>query len=203
MRESRLIYGMGVNDLPAGVIGKGRAPFYLAWRGILERCYSERYQRKNPSYEGCSVSEDWLRLSRFKAWVDSQKHEGLVLDKDLLVPGNRIYSAETCVFVPVWVNSFLSNMVPRGGSLPMGVAPHCRRYKARYKHDTHTEIIGYYETPEQAHAAYRKYRLAVIKERIERYGAEPDANPKVTSGLLRLYVAEARRVDQLLLQYAN
>ncbi|AHZ77223.1 hypothetical protein DW66_2712 [Pseudomonas putida] len=85
----------------------------------------------------------------------------------------------------------------------MGVAPHSKRYKARYKHDTHTEIIGYYETPEHAHAAYRKYRLAVIKERIERYGVAPEANPKVTIGLLRLYVAEARRVDQLLLQCAN
>lgn len=43
------------------------------------------------------------------------------LDKDILVAGNKIYSPETCLFVPNRINSLLIRGV-KTGPLPLGVS---------------------------------------------------------------------------------
>ena len=108
------VYGVGTNDAGyaiqvmesvRGANGKPKqriiwfCPFYRRWVHMLERCYSERYQEKKPTYIGCTVCEEWLRFSNFKSWMETQDWEGKHLDKDLLVEGNKIYSPDTCILV--------------------------------------------------------------------------------------------------------
>ena len=100
----RKVYGVGYMG-----IGKYcRGSFaYSRWTSMLERCYSEKYQNKFPSYIMCTVSDRWHDLQNFGKWFDNNYIEDYHLDKDLLLPGNKIYSENTCIFIPQDVNSFL------------------------------------------------------------------------------------------------
>ena len=72
---------------------------YSKWSGMLMRCYCDKYQAKNPTYIGCSVSADWLNFQNFAKWFHENYIDGFELDKDSLIKGNKIYSKDTCVFL--------------------------------------------------------------------------------------------------------
>lgn len=84
-----------------------------AWENMKQRCYSEKYQEKYPTYKGCYVCDDWLNYDNFKKWFDENYNpetmKGFVLDKDILVEGNKIYSPDTCCFVPQEINNTFKN----------------------------------------------------------------------------------------------
>lgn len=105
-----MIYNVGINDVPN--IKKRNKRAYDLWVGVLQRCYSESYHKKQPSYIGCTVCERWLTLSNFlkdlpkienyEFWKDNPSKR-VALDKDL--KGNKHYSLESCTFVSQSTNS--------------------------------------------------------------------------------------------------
>ena len=131
----KLVYGVGINDAEyvtqknetIEVNGRRKrrmvwmCPYYRAWKNMLQRCYSIKYQERNPTYKGCSVSEEWWRFSNFRRWMECQDFEGMQLDKDLLFNGNKVYSAETCVFVSRVVNMFTIDRCNDRGEWLIGV----------------------------------------------------------------------------------
>lgn len=191
-----LVYGVGINDAPWGGIGRADDQRYRAWVRMLGRCYSPEYLALYPTYQGCSVDPDWLKYSHFKEWMDTQHWEGMVLDKDLKVIGNRIYSPETCLFIPAWINSLLANLSTKNRDLPMGVHMHGKRFRARYKSFGKTKSIGIFDSADDAHAAYRAYRLGEIKARVNLYCDSADADQVICVALLRMYENEARQVGE-------
>ena len=138
MKTKKLVCGVGINDadyvdhkyktIEADGKMKRRlvwiCPFYRSWKGMLERCYSEKYQERYPTYIGCTVSEEWKRFSNFRSWMEKQDWEGMQLDKDLLIEGNKVYSADTCVFVTSMVNTFTLDCGASKGEWMIGVAWH-------------------------------------------------------------------------------
>ena len=140
-------------------------PFYQTWKSMLERCYSAKYQAKKPTYKGCTVCDEWLTFSNFKAWMETQTWEGNHLDKDLLVVGNKVYSPETCLFVSVQVNSFL-NWKSRNG-LPNGVTWRDSHGKFRVTCSTlgkGVKHLGHFTTAEEAFKVWLDYKLSLAKE---------------------------------------
>lgn len=117
----RLIYGVGINDSKSTYIEGKRCKYYVTWKSMLQRCYSLKYKNKNPTYANCSVCDEWLTFSNFKAWMVKQNWEGKDLDKDILIEGNKIYSPETCFFISRRINTLLNVSKKRIGSLPLGV----------------------------------------------------------------------------------
>ena len=105
-----------------------RCPYYKRWHCMLERCYSEKYQEKYPTYKGCTVCDEWLTFSNFKKWMELQAWEGRTLDKDFLIEGNKIYSPTTCVFLPQKLNKFINTRAKVRGQYPLGV-----RYSEKHK----------------------------------------------------------------------
>ena len=93
------VFGVATCDL-TGVSGTRH---YSVWRNILKRCYTH-YKCHQSSYEGCSIVPEWLIYSTFKKWFDANYISDYQLDKDLLVKGNKVYSPETCCFVPQEIN---------------------------------------------------------------------------------------------------
>lgn len=84
---------------------------YRAWQNMLERCYGVNYLSRNPSYVGCSVHPEWHNFQTFAEWFTAQPNyqtDYFQLDKDLLYPGNKIYSKDTCAVIPGEINSMLN-----------------------------------------------------------------------------------------------
>lgn len=108
MGRSRVI-GVGINDADYDTCVNGSVcPYYRKWADLLRRCYSKRFLEKRSSYKGCTVCKEWHTFSNFKRWMEKQDWEGKVLDKDLLSGDDKIYSPDTCVFLPSKINNFLS-----------------------------------------------------------------------------------------------
>src|SRR3990172_2957602 len=136
-RMSKLVFGVGINDAdytvqvnkPIMVDGGKvkqkvvwRCPFYRTWVGMLERGYSEKCKIKHPTYRDASVCKEWHLFSTFSRWMQQQDWEGNQLDKDLLIPGNKVYNQETCVFVSRQVNLFLTDSTAARGEYKIGVS---------------------------------------------------------------------------------
>jgi hypothetical protein len=127
---------------------------------MLGRCYSENIQAQNPTYVGCSVSEEWLTFSNFKAWMQRQDWQGKQLDKDIIVKGNKIYSPDTCAFVESVTNSFTTERMASRGCQPIGVSLHKRNksYDAHCNDPFLKKLVhlGCFSNPIVAHEAWRK-----------------------------------------------
>ena len=161
----KLVYGVGVNDanysVNPRVNGKRVAcPFYSKWAGMLERCYSDKYQLRQPTYIGCTVCEEWLTFSNFKAWMEQQDWQGKELDKDILKPGNKVYRPDVCVFVDSIVNTFTITCGASRGQYPLGVC--IRKLEKKFNAQCRNpftkkrEHLGSFTCQDEAHQAWKK-----------------------------------------------
>ena len=201
MKPKKMVHGVGVNDADyvvkksetiGYVDGKRKkkevwvCPYYRAWGSMLKRCYSDKFQESFPTYAGCSVSEEWLTFSSFKSWMEKQDFEGKQLDKDLLFEGNKVYSAETCVFVNTMVNTFASDRGAARGEWLIGVDWDKRREKFRSKCSNpfsgEQEYLGYFTCEQQAHNAWQ-----VRKLELARLLAAEQEDPRVAKALIDRY----------------
>lgn len=143
------------------------------WQSMLTRCYSPKYHHISPAYKDCGVSDNFKYLDYFINWCHKQvgfnvvddKGKSFHLDKDILVKGNKIYSEDTCCFVPNEVNNLLVKSNKIRGDLPIGVYYDKSRSKfvAGISVRGVRKIIGRYPTPEEAFCAYKKAKEAHIK----------------------------------------
>ena len=149
---------------------------YLKWHDMLVRCYNEKFHERQPQYKGCTVCEEWLNYSNFKVWYDQNKIPGmsLDLDKDILFKGNKIYSPETCCFVPHAINTLFLNKKADRGDFPIGVSYEKDKKKFRaYMSFMGKQIkIGTFDTAESAFARYKEYKENFIKDMAEQYKDE-------------------------------
>jgi len=130
MKAARSYLGIGINDANYRLIETKRVngkkiviwacPFYKLWTGILRRCYSVKFLKKCPTYIECSVAPEWLIFSQFKLWMESENWHGMEIDKDILIPGNKVYGPSTCVFIDQSLNKFLTDHKAARGSWPIG-----------------------------------------------------------------------------------
>lgn len=165
------IYGVGINDADyitqATIDGKRvRCPFNSVWHNMIKRCYSDVSQKERPTYKGCTVCNEWLTFSDFKLWMIKQDWKGKSLDKDILIQGNKIYSPDRCVFVTQEMNCLLLDNKAIRGTLPIGVSLFKRdgNYHSQIKINGINVHLGYHDTPELAHKAYKVAKYAHIKE---------------------------------------
>lgn len=181
-----VVCGIGINDAEYVVQKVGWiCPFYLTWHNMLKRCYTEKYQKAQPSYRGCYVCSDWLTFSNFKAWMEIQDWKDMELDKDLLVKGNREYSPDTCVFINKLTNTFTSERQNQRGLYPIGVGLHKQSglFRARCG-DLRggRKNIGYFHTAQEAHQAWLQYKLTLAVEL-----ASMQKDSRVAEALIRRY----------------
>lgn len=163
---------------------------YHKWGHMLERCYSEKYQIKKPTYIGCSVSEDWLNFQIFADWFYDETNgykEGYQLDKDILKKSNKIYSPETCCFIPQEINLLFIKRDSKRGDLPIGVRKNYNGFQARLRINGELKNIGTYSTQEKAFSVYKKEKESYIKDSSNKI--KDNILPKVYDALIN-YVVE-------------
>ena len=182
----RLVHSIGVNDSNYYVFNKvnGNAtlcPYYEAWNSMLRRCYSNEYHEKQPSYIDCTVCNEWLYFMTFRAWMIKEDWMNKELDKDIIIPGNRVYSPETCCFVDKSVNALIVNNLSMRGEYPLGVYKRMDsgKFVAKFSIKNKRFHIGCFSTVEEAQKAYGKAK----SEHIRKIAKTQPSN--IQSGLLR------------------
>ena len=194
--SSKLVHGIGVKGMvyPARVLGKDLLEYRL-WGRMLERCNS-KYWTKYPTYLEASTSTNFNYYPYFYEWCHAQigfgnKDEGgksWHLDKDLLVKGNKLYSEDTCVFVPHRINCLLTNSRAKRGSLPVGVCLRKRNNKfySSCGNGVVKAFLGDFDTAQEAFLAYKTYKESLIKQVAEQYKHQLD--PRAYEALLNYTV---------------
>ena len=159
-KQKSIIYGVGINDCDV----KGKS--YSVWHDMIQRCYSDSCKSKYSSYLGCTVCEEWQTFSNFKRWFDENYVEGCDLDKDILVKGNKVYSPNTCAFIPHRINTLLISCKMSRGKLPIGVSYYDKgnKYQVKLRLNGKKKHIGYFTTKEEAFEAYKNAKEKYIKE---------------------------------------
>lgn len=180
-----VLYGIAKNDVDESV-GKSGG-WYYPWVDMLERCYDEDFHKRSPSYIGCRVCNEWLLASNFKKWHDENHIDGYSIDKDILIKGNKLYSPETCIFVPHRINSIILNGKNRRGVLPIGVYynKQFNRYVAGYNRNGKRVHVGTYRTSEEAFYAYKSAKEEYIKEVAQEYFDNGLISERVRDALFR------------------
>lgn len=181
---------------------KGRGnKTYKVWRQLLKRALGDDYKSKYPTYADCSVCEDWLKFSKFKEWFDKNyrydlEEQGvrLELDKDLLSNGDKVYSPETCVFLPSCVNNFIAKNKNTNTSGYIGINFNKNTNKwivriAEFR-KSKRKYCGLFENIEDAIEVYKKeYNIQKLK--VCEYLKELKYNDSIVSKIESLEVYNA------------
>ncbi|MBP5120980.1 AP2 domain-containing protein [Pseudomonas protegens] len=138
------------------------------WHDMVRR--TEAVTRdKNSSYGNASVCEEWSDFESFSAWfVEQPKQHGWVLDKDLLSSGAKIYSSETCCFIPREINQMLVCNRRDSGGFP-GVYRRGSKFVARVKARNRRIHVGTYGTQEEALSNYLSVKTELLSTEAENY----------------------------------
>ena len=175
------VFGVGVvgTKYPSMINGVQTKEYEL-WKSMLRRCYSDKYQKKYPTYEGCEVSNNFKSYEYFYEWCHKQigfSNQDWQLDKDLLVKGNKVYSEDSCVFIPKEINTLLTKSTSSRGEYLIGVCWHKARKafmaqvgkgKGKLKH------LGYFTTEIEAYNAYKQAKEVFVKEQAEKWKSQID-----------------------------
>lgn len=175
--SKKLVHGVGINDadyvvkVMASYYEDGKrkrklvsiCPFYEKWKSMIDRCYSEKIKTKRPCYIGCSVCVEWLTFSNFKIWMEEQDWKGLELDKDLLGT-SKIYSPETCIFIPAEINSFLTfSERDKPSGLLIGVHHKRGKFRAVIRDSGKYRNLGTFTTELEAHLKWYNQKLVLAE----------------------------------------
>lgn len=192
-----LKYGVGVYDSDdlqstSKDYVRTKNPVYTRWEAMLNRCYGKESLRTNFKAEVCG---EWLYYSNFKKWMLAQQWEGsLYLDKDILSFDNKIYSPETCAFVPAYINALLNSRVADRGEFPLGVT---RRKKGKDMineyHNGYIASISKWgnqclttvsNCPLKAHKSWQLAKSSYIQEVVAVYAEETFFRTDVAEALI-------------------
>lgn len=146
---------------------KRNSPVYDIWSAMIERCYVNK--KKYPAYHGIvTICDEWLVFQNFAKWYDENKYQcdgRLHVDKDILYPGNKVYSPENCILIPQRINELFSVCSRGKSNLPQGI----KKWKTGYSASYCGKSLGMYKTLKEACEVYIKRKEQAIREVANEY----------------------------------
>lgn len=149
VRNGRISYPYKRTKFGIGYIGSGEFKSkdgnkntreYNVWSNMIERCYSN----KNKNYSKTTVCDEWHNFQNFAQWYNDNSKVGFDLDKDLyqILLDDKIYSPQTCVFIPCELNSSLAGIVKDS----IGVTKYGKMYRTTdgSYHSTYADAVRHY-----------------------------------------------------------
>lgn len=140
------------------------------WNGISKRCNGKETIWKGANYKFCQ--NGFADFDEFVEWSMGQfgyrmknlNGSFFHLDKDILSPGNTVYSPDKCCFVSSRINNLIFTSYKKSNNLPIGVCKqvNCRTYTARANRDGKLVQLGGFYDPMEAHHAWQRFRAAEI-----------------------------------------
>ena len=175
------VFGVGVVGTKYPITVNGTlTKEYTLWQSMLRRCYSDTCKNRRPTYEDCEVSDNFKSYEYFYEWCHKQigfDNEWWHLDKDLLVKGNKVYSEDTCVFIPREINSLLIKRVASRGEHLIGVywSKTANAFVSQVsKNKGMQEHLGVFNTELEAFNAYKQAKETFIKEQANKFKSQID-----------------------------
>ena len=162
------VFGVGfIGDEPTRN-KNGRPLAYKYWAGMLQRAYCDKYKALKKTYLECTTSESFKSYPFFKTWCEDQTgfgNIGWALDKDVLCKGNKVYSEDTCCFIPQEINSIVVPRKSVRGKYPIGVTKHKEMvsFSSSVSVNGVMKYLGSYPTPEAAFLIYKQAKEQQIK----------------------------------------
>lgn len=167
------VHGVGVLGYEVSRIKGEYSKEYILWQAMLTRCYDSKFHAKRPTYSGCTASENFKYYSYFKEWCKNRvgfREKGWVLDKDILVKGNKVYSEDTCCFVPQSLNLLLTKSDSSRGKLPIGVSQKSNgSLIAVVRQENKMIRLGTFKNKEDAFLKYKLAKESIIREEANRF----------------------------------
>ena len=173
------LYGIAECDVVVNRSDEEGYKAYTLYRSLITRVYDEKFLLRNENYKDVSVCDRWLKFSNFKSDVfkmkgfDKSISDKWELDKDLLSEGNKVYSPETCCFVPKTLNNlFKIPLNKTDKSLPTNVS-RCKgsdRLMVRLQiSPTEYKHLGCFDTLREAFPVYKEALLLRISNLLKEY----------------------------------
>ncbi|PKG81023.1 hypothetical protein CXF85_19870 [Colwellia sp. 75C3] len=153
--KESILFGVGINDSTSQVKPTVNGvpyvcPAYRTWHDMLALCYSTKHKHK-----GFIVCPEWQRFSVFKVWFDLNYIKNHALTARLVLPNNRVYCPEFCLFVPTPIASIVK-VTPNKSGLPAGVKINKKRFAAAYSANRIQIHLGTFDTEIEAYRAFCK-----------------------------------------------
>lgn len=148
---------------------------YQRWVKVIERGHCPKFKAKHPTYKDVTVCEEWHNFQNFAAWFEENYNPEYMqdwdLDKDIICKDCKIYSPETCAFVPKEINSlFKKEEIGRKSKISTGVRlTKSQKYSAYMSKNNKQIRLGTFNTPEEAIDAYKTAKERHVKEIADRW----------------------------------
>lgn len=190
VKDHNAVTFYGVGFLGYGKFNKTEyKKVYNTWYDMLSRCYCDRRTdntRKRYNFLNVTVDERWHCFQNFGDWFVKNYIEGFHLDKDLKMPNSRVYSPETCEFIPQEINNLLGSCNWNRGRFPVGVNKETNSNSFRAKIRTGTGVIhkSGFKNPDEAFLFYKKHKEAFIKQKAEEHYAAGNISKTIYENLL-------------------
>ena len=186
------LYGIGIIGCEISTKER-KSKIFSYWKNMLKRCYCDKSLEVSPSYEDCQVTENFRNYQYFKEWCFQQigfeevdrNGKSFQLDKDILVKGNRIYSEDTCCFVPKEINMFSVIRAKDRGECLIGVGYKPKSVK-KFRARCGNKYLGLFNTELEAFYAYKQAKETYIKEVANKWKDQID--PRVYDALMKYEV---------------
>ena len=171
---------IGVGKYKSSINGK-MTDEYSEWKHMLKRGIDEDYKNEHPTYKEVFIAEYFYNFQNYCKWREFNYYkiegEQMCLDKDILYKGNKIYSPNTCIFVPQRINNLFVKKDACRGECPIGVS-YCKKsnkYRVYCKTLNCHKYLGLYNTKQEAFKVYKEFKEAYINEVADEYkGRIPD-----------------------------
>jgi hypothetical protein len=144
---------------------------YTVWQHMIGRCYCEEKRSDHPAYAGCTVCKEWHNFQNFGDWYDDNFYDisdgtRMHIDKDVLQRENKIYSPETCIFLPQRINMiFMDKEKNRDVDLPNAIYRCVNGFQSSYN----GKSLGVFKTLEEAITAHDSKKRIHIKQVVNEY----------------------------------
>lgn len=161
------VYGIGYIGSYDKKLNAQNNECYKQWLKMLDRCYVHKNGR-SPTYIDCEVTKEWHNFGNFAndyenilGFKEMQEYPDIKfhLDKDILFHKNKIYSFQTCCFVPEKINILFVNIQNTKSLLPTGLS---------YHHNGQIRVTIFFNN-KQEHLGLFSDTLEGIKEAKEMY----------------------------------
>lgn len=183
--KNKKVCGEAINDLQGEKLPNIKQLRYI-WKNMVKRCVSKDYQEKHRCYKDVKICDEWLVFSNFYEWALLKYKDGFCLDKDILCGvGKKIYSPNTCCFIPPELNNSITSLRLNIKDENVGIYEKDGRYYPYLSIKNSKKNLGSYTNKNDAILARRKAKKDFVYKLAYKY--KDVIEDKVFNALIDLF----------------